>query len=298
MRRYYLWLLCLLAALGLAVGLACSSSDDDDDDSTADDDSTDDDTADDDTADDDDADDDSAADDDSTDDDTATDDDATPEGPAPLLDNFIILPAEGYAGDSVTLTIHWLDNEGDVQGGTVELFVDGESAAVFPANTAGEFDGFIDLAYLLPDNIPEGLLLFEVTVTDEAGNVSNKLGADFDSHGLNHDPTISNLRFDPNPACNQAGTTFDVIFDFEDEDANLSGGLVNIIVDNTFPPLTAQITGEIPASGTIYLTMPPLSGAPPSDPYKLNIKVQLADNAGGMSEIIEADETLSGSACK
>ncbi len=282
-------LIILAMALLLALGAVWACDDDDDDDSDAspsDDDNGDDDN--DDTP----ADDDTAGNDDDDDDD---DDDNTPEGPAPLLDGLTLLPDEGFADDWVSISIHWQDLEDDVSGGEVELFLDGISFTTFTAVTAGENSGFIDFAITLPTDIEAGNLLFEVTLTDMAGNKSNMLGATFRSSGINTAPVISNLRFDPDPACTEDGASFAIIFDYNDAEANMDGGSLSIIINGQFPPLVATLQGTGPPQGTLALTFGFDGGVPNGE--VVNFVLQMADNRGLASNPLSGNLTFLDSAC-
>jgi hypothetical protein len=285
MIRFYT-LISLLLALFFALGLlwACGGDDDDDNDdaSPADDDN--------DTPDDDDA---SPADDDDDDDD---DDNDTPTGPAPLIDSLILTPDNGFAGDNIALSFHFQDLEGDVDGGTVTLLANGDIMTTFEAHTAGVNEGFIDLPYLIPVELPTGSVAIGITLTDLAGNVSNLVEATFENSGGNTAPEISNLRFDPDPACNAANSAFTIIFDYHDDEANLDGAIVNLIIDNQFPPLSLQLQGSGPPDGTLPITLT-LSDDFPND-YSLNIKVQMTDNRYLVSNLIEDDLVLTSTACE
>jgi hypothetical protein len=282
-------LLALVAALCCAAVVACGDDDDDDSDDAADDDDND--TADDDTTDDDDT--------TPGDDDDATpgddDDDDTPDGPAPLLDGLTLLPDEGFAGDNISMSFHWQDLEGDVNGGEVTLYIDGAPMTTFTAITAGGTSGFVDFSFTLADDIGATNLLIEVAVMDLAGNTSNKVGQTFKSFGGNTAPEISNLRFDPDPACTTAGEAFTILFDYFDAEANLDGGTVSILINEQFPPIGGTLTGSGPPSGTFGLQLAFTDTVP--DGAEVNFIVQFTDNRGLASDSLTADLTFLDSAC-
>ncbi|NLH48280.1 MAG: hypothetical protein GX444_06720 [Myxococcales bacterium] len=279
-------LFALFLALFLTLGLlwACGGDDDDDNDDAAsgdDDDNSPDDDA-------------SPADDD--DDDDNDDDDETPTGPAPLIDTLTMTPNDGFAGDTIALSFHFQDLEGDVDGGTITLLANGDVMTTFAAHTAGTTEGFIDSSYLIPAELPTGTITIGITLTDLANNTSNLIEATFHNEGENTAPVISNLHFDPDPACNAANSAFTIIFDYHDAEANLDGALVNLIIDNQFPPLTLTLTGSGPPDGTLPITLTLSDTFPDNQP--LNIKVQMTDNRYLISNLLDGDLTLSSSACK
>jgi hypothetical protein len=285
MRTYRLMMLWCAACLGAMVAIVGCGDDDDDDNDNDDADDDDDDTSP------DDDDNDVSPDDD--------DDDDTPSGPAPLIDNLILTPAEGFAGDAVAMSFHFQDLEGDVNGGTVELFLDGVSVATLPAVTAGDNQGYVDFGYTLPADLAEGDILIEVTVTDVGQNTSNKIGSIFESSGVNTAPSISNLRYDPDPACNSLSAVFSIILDYHDAEANLDGSYLNIIINNSFPPLTAQLQGSnIPPEGTLQLDLTPgvFTNNMPNGEV-VNFKLQLYDNRLAPSNIIGRDLEFNVAAC-
>jgi hypothetical protein len=280
MHRAFL-LVCLILATA-ALWLACGNSSGDDDDAATDDDAADDDE--------------SPADDDDNDDSSSDDDDdETPTGPAPLIDNLILTPDSGFAGDAIAISFHFQDLEGDVNGGQFELFLDGQSVLTATANTAGVNEGYIDFAYTMPGGLAAGDRLLEATLTDVGGHVSNKISATFDSGGVNTAPTISNLHFSPDPACTEANSPFLVIFHYVDEQANLSGGLVNIIVNDQFPPITGVLTGSGGAEGDLPLQLSFTDTVPNGE--SVNFKVQLVDNRMLGSNWLSGNLTFTDAAC-
>jgi len=288
MQRNLISLLVILALLVVSCLWACG--DDDDDDSTAggepdDDDQTDDDDDDDDN--------------DNNDDNDDNNDDATPTGPAPLIDGLSLIPAEGFSGDTITISFHWQDLEGDVQNGEVTLYIDGIQTATFAPATAGDYSGYIDLAYALPDTLDAGDLVLEVELTDEADNTSNRLSADFEYHGTNTAPVISNLYFDPAPACPNASVPFNIVFTYVDNEANLNGGTINIIVDDLFyAPLQAVIQQDMPPTQTIAVSLStaylPIAV---EDHQIVTFTIQLMDNQGLGSNLLEDNLLFSDDAC-
>lgn len=281
MTRFYA-LIALLLTLAMTLGLlwSCGGDDDDDNDATPGDDDND--TADDDA---------SPADDDDDD----NDDNDTPTGPAPLIDNLAFTPNNGFAGDTIAISFRFQDLEGDVDGGVVTLLANSEVVTTFEANTAGVNSGFIDLPYTITDEFPTGAVAIGITLTDLAGNVSNLIEETFQNSGGNTAPVISNLRFDPDPACNAADASFTIIFDYHDDEANLDGAIVNLVIDDQFPPLTLTLQGNGPTDGTLPITLS-LSEAFP-DNYDLNIKVQMTDNRYLISNELEDDLPLTSTAC-
>lgn len=295
MHRSLILVLLILSLLSLQVFWACGDDDDDNDnndDSTADDDDDNDDASP--IGDDDDNDTSPAGDDDDDD-----NDDTTPSGPAPLIDGLNLIPAEGFAGDTITISFHWQDLEGDVQGGQMILYIDGVQAETFTPATAGSNSGYVDQAYILPDTLDVGDLLFQVELADAAGNVSNRLETTFVYYGANTAPVISNLYFEPAPACPETNASFNIVFTYVDQEANLNGGTINIIVDELFTaPLQAIINQDLPATQTIAVGLSP-AYLPISveDGQTVNFSVQLADNQGVGSNLLDADLVFSNAAC-
>jgi hypothetical protein len=278
----FLAILFILLAVILAAALAgsCgSSSSSGDDDATA--------------ADDDDNDDASPGDDD--DDASPADDDATPTGPAPLIDTLILTPNSGYAGTTIGLSFHWQSLAGDVNGGTVDLYINGASVKTFTATTSKGNSGYIDLAYQFAANVAAGPLTVGVTLTDLAGYKSNMITAIFTSRGVDSPPVISNLRFSPSPACNAANATFDVIFDYSDPPDNLDGGVVEIMVDNQLPPAQFTLSGSGSTSGTLQIPLAFTSAVP--DNTSVPFQVGLEDNQGLASNLLTGNLLFTAAAC-
>jgi hypothetical protein len=269
----------LLAIIALAVG-SCGSSG-----SSSSSNSADDDVAPDDDASPDDDDDASPADD---------DDDTSPTSPL-WIQGLTLTPNSGFAGDGLSINFAFTDVAPDVNGGTVELFVDGVSVETVTAQTSGGTTGFIGIAYTLPATEPAGNLTFSVTLTDTAKRVSNTLSGTYTSLGADTAPVIANLRFKPSPACNAANSPFDVIFDFTDSSGNIDGGEVEIVINNQFPPVQGQLTGGDATQGTIPIQLSFSTAVP--DGTSVPFQVTMSNNRGLISNTLSGSLVFKASAC-
>ncbi len=152
--------------------LACVTGEIADDDDIADDDATEDDDS---------GDDDATSDDDATADDDTADDDTAPSGTAPSLSDFWVGIEDAPIGQ-LHAYFAYVDSEGDLLGGTVRIWADGESVFVFglefPDQTNGAFEFDLPVDNEAWGYVPATLYHWNATLQDREGNLSEPVTTD------------------------------------------------------------------------------------------------------------------------
>ncbi|MDP8254443.1 MAG: hypothetical protein P9M14_01715 [Candidatus Alcyoniella australis] len=263
--RITLWRILLAIALTALLLAACADSGDDDDD-----------------------------DDDDQDDDIDDDDDD--DYSAPQISELITYPEQVPQGGALNFVIHFVDPDADLIGGSIHAAVD--TVEREPVTIIHEERGEGELmSNVLPaEDAQPGEHLLAVWIVDAAGNQSNVLEATFEVAPANRTPSISNLRFDPNPVCNLVGSTSTMLVDFADLDGNLGGGMILVIIDegsiNPFiiSPDLEQTEGTLELEVTLTETAPAESSS--------QFSVQVADALGAVSNQLEAELLMRATACE
>jgi hypothetical protein len=263
------------AALGLAawiglIALACASGGGDDDDG-----------------------DDTGADDDSGDDDSGDDDTA---GPTPVIDTLHPYPPEVYPGNVINMNFHFTDGDANLMGGSIHIAIEGhaEEVKTIPYDPGAE--GHITTYATTGVDWAPGELAISVYIVDAGGLTSNTITAEFVLNGPNTAPSISNLRFDPNPACNLEGSPFTILFDFFDPDGNLGGGSLGIYTEDDLLPQQFLIDGSFDEiAGTLPIEATLTGDAP--DGATLSIGIVLVDNQQARSNRLDETITFDNDAC-
>ena len=260
------WMVMLLAAVLLVA--ACSSGEDDDDDS---------------------------GDDDSGDDDSGDDDDDSQTNDPPVISNLNVYPDELYPGDTINMIFDVADPDANVTGGLIRLTIDGIDYPPIEIISDPGAEGKLDVHQATGTDWEPGKKQIQLSIEDADSAQSNSLEGFFNVLEPNTPPIISNLRFDPNPACTQAGTEITLLFDFEDPDGNIGGGSLVVVIDGT--PLNPFIISPEfeETEGTLELVLTLLEDAP--DGTKSHFLVWLGDNQGAPSNQLHGDLWFDEDAC-
>ena len=263
------FLLAALAAVSMLI--ACSASgDDDDDDDTADDDNDDDDTADD-------------------------DDDDDQASTPPDISDLYTYPDDIPAGGNVNFVVTFYDPDADLIGGQIHSRLDGADQPAVDILHEDRTEGQLISFLTLDAEIASGAHNLDAWITDAAGNDSNTLQTEFQVSQPNHDPVVSNPRFDPNPICNLEGTATKLLIDFVDVDGNLGGGMIVIIIDGQSMNPFLIDPGFEDTEGTLEVDVTLTADAPAEDQAEFSI--QVADNLGAMSNEVLATLLIRATAC-
>ena len=240
-------------------------------------------------------DDDDDSDDDSTSDDDDDDDDV---GTTPVIDTlnpYYSGDTDGaYVGDPVNMNFHFTDGDANLMGGSIHFAVGGTDAGSVEITYDPGTDGYITTAATVTETWPVGPTELEVYIVDAAGEESNTLSADIRILAENTAPSISNLRFDPDPACTDAEAIFEILFDYYDPDANLDGGTVVISFDLGIPQ-PGLLPAGLGTDGTFGIQAWPTAEVP--EGTTAEVSIQISDQQNAMSELLDETLTFSSAGC-
>lgn len=226
-------------------------------------------------------------------DDDADDDDSS--STAPVIDTLHPYPEAIFPGEVINMNFHFTDADANLQGGQIHITVGTQAIDSQPITYDPGDEGYITTYVQTGPDWETGILEISVYLVDAALETSNTITADFEMYGPNTPPFISNLRFDPDPACNEDGSIFTILFDFFDPDGNVGGGSLAVWLDSIFPQQFIISSDFTDTEGTIPLEATLIGDAP--EGAVAQIGVQLADNQGALSERLDSELTFSGAGC-